>query len=549
MKDICLRKYQIECIEKIQQHLKSNNSCIVTLPTGAGKTIVFTALSKQTFNRVLVISHRDELVFQTIEKAKYFYKDKDIGIAKADLWDVDGKKIISASIQTLYNRLNQLKFTKNLDAIIIDETHHFAKNTYLEVYNSIKKLNPNVKLIGFTATPFRSDKQSLIPYFGQLVYNKDIRFMLKHNYLVNPLFVRIGLGKKTEDYFKDIRKFKVNEDYYKLNSTIDLNKIFVNTLLDRCKERQCIVFCESVEHSILINRLLNEIGVKSEHIDGTTDKFLRKQIITNYKKNQIQYLTNYAVLTEGVDLPNTSCIAIIRKSDNLLLYTQMIGRGLRLSYETDKVDCKILEFYQTPRNRLGNFGKLFKINKLIKEMNITSKDLEEFEEIKLDVNDELSNDYEDIILKFKKEDEVGFIDDEKVTFYKLIFRMLNSNIMLCNFENKFIIMEESKINLYNVAVIQKEGYNYNLLKLIDDLDKDIAYSTMLDLYHQEQTHDLSKLKSMIYKEITNKQIELIRKFPFRNFLNKKIQLNSLNRYDASALISYLFYMNYRLKKL
>ena len=161
--NIKFRNYQEACLQKCNTFFQSSQRGLISIPTGGGKTIIFNKFSLDNSSKTLVISHRHELISQAIEKAILIEPSVEVGFIRQGNYDIDAT-IISAGIQTLHKSIGTENFNllaKKLNLIVIDEAHHTMARTYLETLNTILEINPDVKILGVTATPFRTDNQNL----------------------------------------------------------------------------------------------------------------------------------------------------------------------------------------------------------------------------------------------------------------------------------------------------------------------------------------------------------------------------------------------------
>lgn len=189
-----MREYQLECLKAIEDAGPGNHLCV--LATGLGKTYIFSRIPRK--GRVLILSHRDELVRQP-EK----YYDCDYGIEKANEHS-NGEEVVSASVQTLVKRLKNFS-PYDFDIIITDEAHHAVANSYKTIYNYFK---PRVH-IGFTATPNRFDKKGLKEIFSDIIYNKNLKYGIQNNYLSDIDCLQVDVGydlRKVRKQMGDLNK-------------------------------------------------------------------------------------------------------------------------------------------------------------------------------------------------------------------------------------------------------------------------------------------------------------------------------------------------------
>lgn len=321
-----LRTYQKECIGVIESLV--SGSYMIVLPTGAGKTVIFSHIPRH--GKVLILSHREELVFQPI---KYF--DCPCGIEKAE-HKSNGEEVISASVSSLVRRLNKFR-PDEFDMIITDEAHHAAAPSYRKIYDYFK---PRIHL-GFTATPNRSDKKALSQIFSKIIYKRDIKWAIKEGYLCDVRCTQV-------DVEYDLTKcHKVLGDYDQQGLDVAVNNKKTTESIARVYHQLAmgptLIFAINVNHCHAIAKALLESGMSPDEIAVVTGETKdRDAILKAFTEQKIKCIVNCMVLTEGTDLPCVETIIMARPTSNQSLYTQAVGRGLRLydgKKELNLIDC------------------------------------------------------------------------------------------------------------------------------------------------------------------------------------------------------------------
>ena len=309
---ITLRDYQRECIDVIGR--LEGGSHLVQMATGLGKTVTFANIPRH--GRVLVLSHRDELVNQPV---RYF--DCPVGIEKASTHS-HGEEVVSASVQTLSrgSRLQRTFQPGDFDLIITDEAHHALAPSYRKIYDY---LQPRLH-IGFTATPRRGDDRGLAAVFDDIVFQRDLKWGIEHGYLTDIDCRRVRVEWSTRGVKRARGDFAVGE----LDAAV--NKPATNEQVAQAyrdlHRGQTLVFATSVQHAHALAQLIPHSVV----VDGKTPLETRREIIRAFTNREFSCLLNYGVFTEGTDLPLIETVLIARPTKNPALYTQMVGRGLRL---------------------------------------------------------------------------------------------------------------------------------------------------------------------------------------------------------------------------
>lgn len=347
---LLLRDYQQEALAEIQKALESGTTRqLIVLPTGSGKTIVASAIAKHYSKRLLFIAHREELITQTYEKMKLYWPEADIGICKAERNEID-HKIVIGSVQTCAQdkRLTQLK-SNNFQILIIDEAHHAAAKSYKKIINELGfSGNNNKLLIGLTATPMRTkSNEGLGDIFQTIVFSRSVSTMIKAGYLAPVIGRRITTGI-------DIRGIKIHKGDFEVaglsrvvNKT-ERNELIVKKYQQHAPSRKGIAFCADVKHAHDLAQVFNNQNIAAAPIWGAMDSKNRRATLEDFKHGRLQVLTSVGVLTEGFDETSVSTILMCRPTKSLTLFTQCIGRGLRL--HPAKENCLIMDFADNYHN-------------------------------------------------------------------------------------------------------------------------------------------------------------------------------------------------------
>lgn len=306
-----LRDYQRECVGVLSN--LDGGSHLVQMATGLGKTVTFASIPRR--GRVLLLSHRDELVAQPVR-----YYDCPVGIEKGPQRSA-GEEVVSASVQTLSRgtRLRDTFSPGEFDLIITDEAHHAIAPSYRKIYDFLRpKLH-----IGFTATPNRGDDRGLDSVFDDIVFERGLRWGIANGWLVDidcrrvyvdwvTRGVRARMGDfSLADLAREVDRPGTNEQVAAAYRELHIG--------------QTLVFASSVEHA----RHLSELIPGSVVVDGKTPLEDRRGIIRSFTDREIPCIVNFGVFTEGTDLPLVETVLLARPTRNAALYTQMVGRGLR----------------------------------------------------------------------------------------------------------------------------------------------------------------------------------------------------------------------------
>lgn len=353
-----LRSYQIEAVEKTLQYFKRRREpAVIVLPTGAGKSLVIAELARIAKGRVLVLAHVKELVQQN--HLKYQSYGLEAGIYSAGLNQKDSKqKVIFGSIQSVARA--EADFFKDFTLLVIDECHRVsldADTQYSKVIAKLKDQNPKICVLGLTATPYRLGTGWLYNYshrgeiltneerfFKQCVYELSLEYMIKHGYLTPPVKVDIPVTcYDFSELAESKRSYTMQEIENVLSQQRHLTPLIIKNIIDITENygRQgTMIFSSTVKHAQEILGYLPE--GQGRIVLGETESSERHRIIEDFKQRKFQYLVNVSVLTTGFDAPHVDVIAILRPTESISLFQQIIGRGLRLY--ADKKDCFVLDY-------------------------------------------------------------------------------------------------------------------------------------------------------------------------------------------------------------
>ncbi len=310
---ITLRDYQQECVETV--NALKDGSHLVQMATGLGKTVTFSRLARH--GRMLILSHRDELVYQPV---KYF--DVPVGIEKGQVRS-DGEEVISTSVQTLSRRLDMFK-PGEFDIVVTDEAHHALAPTYRSIY---EHLQPRLH-VGFTATPRRGDDRGLGAVFDDIVFSRDLKWGISNGYLCDIDCRRVMVDWSTKGIKSSMGDFNITDLDRSVNNPTSNEQ--VAAAYEELHVGQTLIFATSVDHGKAISELIPGSVV----VTGKTPLSERRKILQAFAAREIECLINYGVFTEGTDIPLIETVLLARPTKNPALYTQMVGRGLRLY--TDK---------------------------------------------------------------------------------------------------------------------------------------------------------------------------------------------------------------------
>jgi superfamily II DNA or RNA helicase len=320
---IAPRPYQEKLIRDILKAFTTHRRVVLQLATGGGKTIVFCLLALEFLKQgegVLILAHRQELINQAHEKVEAIsgLPAGKIQAGKAINWDYD---IQVASVQTLTRR----KAFPEAALVIVDECHHASAKSYTRIMEAY----PNAYILGVSATPCRTDGQSLKRHFDHLITGPTVGDLIQQNYLSK--YKLYAAAKKIDT--TGVKTKRGDFDLTELAEAVDDSIVcgdVIKTWQEYAKGTQTIVFNVDIDHSIKIAEAFNQEGVSAAHIDGTTPKGERDRLITAFKNKEITVLSNCAIFTEGFDCPRIETVVVVRPTKSLILWLQIIGRALRV---------------------------------------------------------------------------------------------------------------------------------------------------------------------------------------------------------------------------
>jgi DNA repair protein RadD len=391
---LTLKSYQASVYYKVLDELKNPRSrFIVQMPTGSGKTrtameIISTILNDTNEKSIVIwLAHSEELceqAYQCFEDTWFHTKSKNLKLIRA--WgeggylpkEIDMSSMIIGGFQKLYAILKkdpayfgELRFHVRL--LIVDEAHKVLAPTYKQVTDSL--IGDDTCMIGLTATPGRSiinedQNRDLANYFFQKIINIDtgdkpvIKYLRERKILAKTNYHPIKtnrtyeLSKKEKEHLE--RFFDLPKGILKRIGADDARNIEIIKILqiDCAASNQILLFACSVEHSQFITALLNMLGIKAAHVDGEIPKGRRSSIINDFRNNKIQVLCNYGVLSTGFDAPKIDVVFISRPTASVVLYSQMIGRGLRGPAIGGTDSCKIVDLIDNIQG-FGNEDKVY----------------------------------------------------------------------------------------------------------------------------------------------------------------------------------------------
>jgi DNA repair protein RadD len=350
---LTLRPYQEAAISSIYGYFQTNKgNPLVVIPTAGGKSLVMASFIEGVLKawpdqRILIVTHVRELIAQNHAEMIGLWPEAPAGIYSAGLGKREAHaRVLFAGIQSIHRRAHEIGHT---DLVLIDEAHLIPGNSstmYRRFLDALQEINPALKVIGFTATPFRTGSGMLHEgkdaLFTDIAYEAPVRDLIDAGYL-SPLVSKqpatrldvSKVGTRAGDFIARDLAAVVDQDA--------ITRAAVREIITHGKDRKSwLAFCSGVDHARHVAEEFGRQGITCRTIFGDTPKEERDAIIAAFKHGEIRALASMGVLTTGFNAPGVDLIALLRPTKSAGLYVQMVGRGTRLAPE--KENCLVLDF-------------------------------------------------------------------------------------------------------------------------------------------------------------------------------------------------------------
>jgi len=349
-----LRDYQSLAVQSIYDYFAQGrgDAPLVVAPTGSGKSLLVAEFMRRAVadfpgTRILLATHQKELIQQDYQTLLRLWPQAPAGIYSAGLGQRKARaQLLFAGVQSIHRKAKEIG---HVDLMLVDEAHLIpASGTgqYRNLIKALREINPQMKIVGFTATPYRLSTGRLDSgddrIFDGICYDIPVAMLVTRGYLSpliskrpNQVFDLSGLHKRMGDFIESEMADRFATDAV----TRDAVKEIVAAGADR---KAWIAFCISVDHATKVRDEIRSHGMTCEVVSGSTPSGERDRILRDYKAGRIKALTTVNVLTTGFDAPMTDLLAFLRPTASTGLYMQMAGRGMRIC--DGKVDCLVLDF-------------------------------------------------------------------------------------------------------------------------------------------------------------------------------------------------------------
>ncbi len=347
-----LRDYQAEAVDAVLEWFASGrDNPLVCAPTGSGKSVILAELCRRAMQfegtRVLIVTHVKELIQQNYQALVRMWPEAPAGIYSAGLGRRQmGRPITVAGVQSIAKRARDLG---HIDLVIVDEAHLIPRNSdtlYGKLFAALREANPNLQVIGLTATPYRLDSGMLHrgddALFDGIAYDIPVGMLVQEGYLSPLVSKRPDMVLDTGGLRTRMGDFQERQMEERFNTPAVTSEAVAEIVQLGHDRRSWLIFCVSIDHAHAVADELRDHGIATGTVTGKTASMERARLLTEFRAGSIRALTSVGVLTTGFDAPATDLLAFLRPTQSTGLYVQMAGRGMRTA--PDKADCLVLDF-------------------------------------------------------------------------------------------------------------------------------------------------------------------------------------------------------------
>lgn len=351
---LTLRPYQSESIQAVYDYFTEGrgDAPVVVVPTGGGKSLIVAAFMQRALSefpetRILAAAHIKELISQNYQELVRLWPEAPAGIYSAGLGRRQSRaQLLFCGVQSVYRKTAEIG---HVDLLMIDEAHLVGRSSssqYGQLIAGLRSINPYMKIIGLSATPWRMDSGPLYDgkgaIFDGMAYDIRVDMLVREGYL-SPLVSKrpdslmdtSGLHKRGGEFIDSEMSARFDND--------DLTKAAVSEIMHFGQDRKAwLVFCIDVQHALHVRDELRRNGIHAENITGETPATERDMLVRRYKAGEIKCLTSVNVIATGFNAPHVDLIAMMRPTASTALYIQQAGRGLRKA--PGKENALVLDF-------------------------------------------------------------------------------------------------------------------------------------------------------------------------------------------------------------
>ena len=329
-----LRPYQQACVSAVESGWDDASRQLVVVPTGGGKTVIFSALAaSMDVRRTLILAHREELIEQAADK---LHRSTGISasIEKAERWADTSARVVVASVQTLTGRRLQRWPQDHFDLVVADEAHHAISDSWQRV---LRYFDGHANVLGVTATPDRGDRRNLGSYFERVAYEVSLVDLIRQGFL-SPVTIR-AIPLKID--LTGVSSVAGDFDAAQVGHAIEPHLgAIAQAIKQHAHGRRTLAFLPLIATSEKFVAACRAAGLSAMHVDGYDDR--RAEKLEAFARMDFEVLSNAMLLTEGFDDPGIDCLVVLRPTRSRALYAQMVGRGTRVTWGKD--DLLLLDF-------------------------------------------------------------------------------------------------------------------------------------------------------------------------------------------------------------
>jgi superfamily II DNA or RNA helicase len=338
-----LRAYQMKASQDIHAGFREFGRQLGVMPTGSGKTVLFSRLAEDFQpRRTLILAHREELITQAVDKLRAstgIEAQVEMGDDRASL----DAPVVVASVQTLMREARRNRWPRDhFGLVVVDEAHHTLADSYL---NTLRHFHDHAKVLGVSATPDRGDKQNLGRYYQNIACEVTLLDLIQQGWLAPIKVKTVPLGMNLDSVRTTAGDFNADDLGHALEPYLER----IADVLVEHRHRKTLVFLPLISVSERFAAICRQRGLKAEHVDGQTSD--RRAVLNRFRRDETRILTNAMLLTEGYDEPSIDCVVCLRPTKVRALYSQIIGRGTRICPGKDHL--LVLDFlWQTGEHSL-----------------------------------------------------------------------------------------------------------------------------------------------------------------------------------------------------